>query len=74
MGTDASDCLYLFTASQVHQVEFAAEFLLCLSVLLFDVYQEDAMTPGAVLIHVYQKTNNGREIKNTMVTTTVKLF
>lgn len=47
--------MYLFTASQIHQVEFAAELLLRLSVLLFDVYQEDAVTPGAVLVHVYRK-------------------
>lgn len=50
-----SDSMYLFTASQIHQVEFAAELLLRLSVLLFDVYQEDAVTPGAVLVHVYTK-------------------
>lgn len=66
--------LYLFTASQIHQVEFAAELLLRLSVLLFDVYQEDAVTPGAVLVHVYEETSDGREVKNMMVTTTVKLF
>lgn len=44
--------LYLFTASQIHQVKFAAELLLCLGVLLFDVYQENTVTPGAVLVHV----------------------
>lgn len=66
--------LYLFTTSQIHQVEFAAQLLLRLSVLLFDVYQEDAVTPGAVLIHVYKETNDGREVKNVMVATTVKSF
>lgn len=52
----ATTCFYLFTAGQIHQVEFATEFLLCLSVLLLDVNQEDAVTPRAVLIHVYRKT------------------
>lgn len=66
--------LYLFTASQIHQVEFAAELLLRLSVLLFDVYQEDAVTPGAVLVHVYKETSDGHVVKNMMVTTTVKSF
>lgn len=44
--------LHLFAASQIHQVEFAAEFLLRLSVLLFDIDQENAVAPGAVLVHV----------------------
>lgn len=70
----SSDFLYLFTASQIHQVEFAAELLLRLSVLLFDVYQEDAVTPGAVLVHVYKETSDGHVVKNVMVTTTVKSF
>lgn len=46
------DSLYLFTSSQIHQIKFATELLLCLSVFLFDVYQENTVTPGAVLIHV----------------------
>lgn len=46
------ESLYLFTASEIHQVKFAAELLLGLGVLLFDVYQENTVTPGAVLIHV----------------------
>lgn len=66
-------CFYLFTASQIHQVEFATEFLLRLSVLLFDVYQEDAVTPWAVLIHVYKETNECHEVKNVIVTTKVVL-
>lgn len=44
--------LYLFATSQIDQVELSAELLLSLSVLLFDIYQEDAVTPGAVLVHV----------------------
>lgn len=55
--------MHLLTASQIHQVEFAAELLLCLSVLLFDVYQEDAVTPGAVLVHVYKETKGGHGVK-----------
>lgn len=43
---------YLLAASQIHQVKFAAEFLLRLSVFLFDIYQENTVTPGAVLVHV----------------------
>lgn len=49
---DRSLSLHLFAASQIHQVEFAAELLLRLSVLLFDVDQKNAVAPGAVLVHV----------------------
>lgn len=43
---------YLFTTSQIYQVELSTELLLCLSILLFNVDQEDTVTPGAVLVHV----------------------
>lgn len=56
-GLNISSFHYLFTTSQIHQVEFAAELLFCLSVLLFDVYQEDTVTPGAVLVHVCRRND-----------------
>ena len=42
----------LLTAGQVHQVELPAQLLLVLQVLLLHVDQEDAVRPGAVLIHI----------------------
>lgn len=43
---------YLLATSQVNQVQLADQLLFCLHVFLLDVYQEDAVTAGTVLIHV----------------------
>ena len=47
---------YLLAASQIHQVELPTQLLLRLHVLLLDVDQEDAVAPGAVLVHVCAAT------------------
>ena len=44
----------LFTTSQVDQVELSRQLLLVLKVLLLHVDQEDRMTAGAVLVHVWK--------------------
>ena len=46
--------VYLLTASQIHQVELPAELLLRLRVFLLHVDEEDAVAPGAVLVHVWE--------------------
>lgn len=52
---------HLLAASQVHQVEFAAQLLLRLHVLLLDVDQEDAVAARAVLVHVCTHANTSRD-------------
>lgn len=44
---------YFLASSQVDQVELASELVSSLSVFLLDVDEEDAVTPGAVLVHVW---------------------
>ena len=44
--------LYFFTPSQIDEVEFARKFLFSLRVFLLDVDEEDAVTSGAVFVHV----------------------
>ena len=48
----------LFTTSQVDQVELSRQLLLVLEVLLLHVDQEDRVTAGAVLIHVWKPFKN----------------
>ena len=43
---------YFFTPSQIDKVQLSGKFLISLSVFLLDVDEKDAVTPGAVLIHV----------------------
>ena len=43
---------YFFTPGQIDEVELSGEFLFSLRVFLLDVDEEDAVTPGAVLVHV----------------------
>lgn len=45
----------LLASGQIHKVQFPAELLLRLYVLLLDVDEEDAVTPRAVLIHVCRR-------------------
>lgn len=52
---------YLFTSSQIHQVEFSTKLLLGLHMFLLDVDQEDAMAARAVLVHVCTKTEATRQ-------------
>lgn len=53
--------LHLFTASQIHQVEFATQLLLRFHMLLLDVNQEDAVAAGTVLVHVCTKWKATRQ-------------
>lgn len=57
--TWASCAAHLFATGQINQVEFPAQLLLRLGVLLLDVDQEDAVTPGAVLVHVWGGETSG---------------
>lgn len=43
---------YFLTPGQINQVELAGQFVSSLSVFLLDVNEEDAVTSGAVLVHV----------------------
>lgn len=43
---------YFLATSQVDQVELAGKLVSSLSVFLLDIDEEDAVTPGAVLVHV----------------------
>lgn len=43
---------YFLTPGQVDEVELAGEFVSSLIVFLLDVDEEDAVTPGTVLVHV----------------------
>ncbi len=43
---------HFLTPGQIDEVELAGKFMSGLRVFLLDVNEEDAMTPGTVLIHV----------------------
>lgn len=43
---------YFLTPSQIDEVQLAGELMSSLSVFLLYVDEEDAVTPGTVLVHV----------------------
>lgn len=43
---------YFLAPGQINEVELAGECMSSLSVFLLDVDEEDAVTPGTVLVHV----------------------
>ena len=43
---------YFLTPGQINEVQLAGQLVSSLSVFLLDVNEEDAVTPGAVLVHV----------------------
>lgn len=49
---DGGGWAYFLTPSQIDEVELAGEFVSSLSVFLLDVDEEEAVAPGAVLVHV----------------------
>ena len=46
---------YLFTTSQIDQVQFARQLLLTFDILLFDINKEHTVASGTVLVHIYNK-------------------
>lgn len=58
---------YFLTAGQIDEVELASELVSGLSVFLLDVDEEEAVTPGTVLVHVWHAsvqthTNNNKSV------------